>query len=220
MASVAQFFRDGGNLMFVNLFVAVLSLAIVSERLYMFLFRLRINTKVFMAEIEKLVNAGNFDKAIKQCSSLEGAAVPRIIRAALINARQGGAAVMAAMDEARAEVEPQVTRRAGVLWAVANIATLIGLVGTVFGLIEAFGAISVAAPDQKSAMLTRGISHAMNNTAWGLSIALICIVFHLVLTQMTRGLTEAMDHSSIRIENILARRRLQAGQNPATPAQG
>lgn len=219
MSSVAQFFRDGGNLMYINLGVGALSLAIVSERLYMFLFRLRINTRVFMAEIEKLVNAGNFDKAIKQCSSLEGAVVPRLIRAALINARQGGAAVLAALDETRAEVEPQVTRRAGVLWAVANIATLIGLVGTVFGLIEAFGAIGLAAPDQKSAMLTRGISHAMNNTAFGLSIALICIVFHLILTQMTRGLTESMDHATIRIENILARRRLQAGQNPGTPAQ-
>ena len=212
MQSVAKFFHDGGNLMYINVFISVFALAIVAERLYMFLFRLRVNTKVFMAEIEKLVNAGNFDKAIKQCSSLEGAAVPRVIRAALINARLGGAAVNSAVEESMLEVTPQVMKRAGILWAIANLATLVGLVGTVFGLI------------QKSALLTQGISHAMNNTAMGLSVALVCIAFHMVLSQLTRGLLDGMDHSAVRMENILAKRRLQSGGReggapPSAPQQ-
>ena len=156
MQSVAKFFHDGGNLMYINVFISVFALAIVAERLYMFLFRLRVNTKVFMAEIEKLVNAGNFDKAIKQCSSLEGAAVPRVIRAALINARLGGAAVNSAVEESMLEVTPQVMKRAGILWAIANLATLVGLVGTVFGLIQGFGALAFAAPDQKHACVRTG----------------------------------------------------------------
>lgn len=219
MQDVAKFFHDGGKLMYINVVVAVFALAIVSERLYMFLFRLRVNAKVFMAEIEKLVNAGNFDKAIKQCSSLEGAVLPRIIRAALINARLGGPAVTAAVEETMLEVQPLVMKRSGILWAIANLATLVGLVGTVFGLIQAFAALSFAAPDQKSALLTQGIAHAMNNTAFGLSIALVCIFFHMILSLLTRDLLEGLDHSAVRIENILSKRRLQSGREGGAAAQ-
>ena len=220
--NIAKFFHDGGNLMYFNVAVIVVALALISERLYMFLFRLRVNTKVFMGEIEKLVNAGNFDKAIKQCSSLEGAAVPRVVRSALINARLGGPAVSSAVEETMLEVIPQVTKRSGILWGIANLATLIGLVGTVFGLIQAFAALAFAAPDQKSALLTQGIANAMNNTAFGLSIALVCVAFHMVLSILVRSLLESLDHAAVRIENILAKRRLQSGgrEGGAAPAQG
>lgn len=221
MDSVAKFFHDGGNLMYVNVAILVFAMAVVSERLYMMLFRLRVNTKVFMAEIEKLVNAGNFDKAIKLCGSVEGAVLPRVVRAALVNARLGGPAVTAAVEETMLEVQPLVMKRSGILWAIANLATLVGLVGTVFGLIQAFAALAFAAPDQKSALLTQGIAHAMNNTAFGLSIALICIFFHMIVTQLTRGVLEGLDHSAVKMENILARRRLQSGgRETAAPAQG
>lgn len=211
MDSVAKFFHDGGNLMYLNVAILVFGLAVVSERLYMMLFRLRVNTKVFMGEVEKLVNAGNFDKAIKLCGSVEGAAVPQVVRAALVNARLGGPAVTAAVEETMLEVQPLVMKRSGILWAIANIATLVGLVGTVFGLIQAFAALSFASPDQKSALLTQGIAHAMNNTAFGLSIALVCIFFHMILSLLTRSVLEGLDHSAVKMENILARRRLQSG---------
>lgn len=219
MDSVAKFFHDGGNLMYVNVAILVFGLAVVSERLYMMLFRLRVNTKVFMGEVEKLVNAGNFDKAIKLCGSVEGAAVPQVVRAALVNARLGGPAVTAAVEETMLEVQPLVMKRSGILWAIANIATLVGLVGTVFGLIQAFAALSFASPDQKSALLTQGIAHAMNNTAFGLSIALVCIFFHMILSLLTRSVLEGLDHSAVKMENILARRRLQSGgRDTATSA--
>lgn len=211
MDSVAKFFHDGGNLMYLNVAILVFGLAVVSERLYMMLFRLRVNTKVFMTEVEKLVNAGNFDKAIKLCGSVEGAAVPQVVRAALVNARLGGPAVTAAVEETMLEVQPLVMKRSGILWAIANIATLVGLVGTVFGLIQAFAALSFASPDQKSALLTQGIAHAMNNTAFGLSIALVCIFFHMILSLLTRSVLEGLDHSAVKMENILSRRRLQSG---------
>ena len=95
MTSIAQLFRDGGSLMWVNLFVLIFALAVVSERLFVLLFRLRINDKAFITAVEKLVMAGNFDRAVKLCTTQEGAAVPRVVRAALVNARLGGAAVSA-----------------------------------------------------------------------------------------------------------------------------
>lgn len=206
-----QLFRDGGMLMWVNLLVLVVALAIVTERLFILMFRLRINDKAFLSAVEKLVMAGNFDRAIKLCSTHEGAAVPRIVRAGLVNARGGGGAVSAGVEEAVAEALPQVTRRAGLLWGIANLATLIGLVGTVFGLIQSFAAISLAAPDEKSTLLTEGIAHAMANTAFGLAIAVTCIFFHMVVSSVTRGVIEGVEFSALRIENILSRRRAEAG---------
>jgi biopolymer transport protein ExbB len=211
MTSIAQLFRDGGALMWVNLFVLIFALAVVSERMFVLLFRLRINDKAFLSAIEKLVMAGNFERAIKLCTSQEGAAVPRVVRSALASARMGGAAVTAAVDEAMTEVMPQVTRRAGILWGIANLATLIGLVGTVYGLIESFAAVGLAAPEEKSIRLTEGIAHAMSNTFFGLAIAVICVFFHMMLSVFVKNVMDGLDHSAVRIENILAKRRLATG---------
>lgn len=211
MTSIAQLFHDGGSLMWVNLFVLLFSLAVVSERMFVLLFRLRINARGFLSAIEKLVMAGNFERAIRVCTSQEGAAVPRVVRSALVNARMGGAAVTAAIDETMAEVTPQITRRGGILWGLANLATLIGLVGTVYGLIESFAAVSLASPDEKATKLTEGIAHAMSNTFFGLAIAVTCVFFHMVLSALVKNVLDGLDHSAIRIENIIARRRLAAG---------
>jgi biopolymer transport protein ExbB len=211
MLSIAKLFHDGGSLMWVNLFVLLFSLAVVSERLFVLLFRLRINARSFLSAIEKLVMAGNFERAIKVCTTQEGAAVPRVVRSALVNARMGGAAVSAAVDEAMSEVTPQITRRSGILWGLANLATLIGLVGTVWGLIEAFGAVSLASPDEKATMLTDGIAHAMANTFFGLAIAVTCVFFHMLLSAMVKNVLDNLDHAAIRIENIVARRRMATG---------
>lgn len=211
MTSIAQLFRDGGSLMWVNLFVLIFALAVVSERLFVLLFRLRINDKAFITAVEKLVMAGNFDRAVKLCTTQEGAAVPRVVRAALVNARLGGAGVAASIDESMTEVVPQVTRRAGILWGIANLATLIGLVGTVWGLIESFAAVALVSPDQKSVKLTEGIAHAMANTFFGLAIAVTCVFFHMFLSVLVKNVMDGLEHSAIRIENILAKRRLATG---------
>jgi biopolymer transport protein ExbB len=217
MTSIAQLFRDGGSLMWVNLFVLIFALAVVSERMFVLLFRLRINDKVFLSTIEKHVMGGNIERAVKLCTSQEGAAVPRVVRAALANARNGAAAVSAAIDEALTEVMPQITRRAGILWGVANLATLIGLVGTVYGLIESFAAVGLAAPDEKSVRLTQGIAHAMSNTFFGLAIAVTCVFFHMMLTVLTKSVTDGVDHAAIRVENMLSsKRRLTSGTREGT----
>ena len=108
---------------------------------------------------------------------------------------------------------PAITKRAGVLFGIANLATLIGLVGTVFGLIESFESISLAAPDKKSEMLTSGIAHAMSNTAFGLSFATFCVGCHMVLSGMARGLMQSVEHAGLRTENLLARRAAGEGES-------
>jgi len=219
MHGIADFFQKGGSLMYVNLLVSVVALAIVGERFYSLQFRLGVHARRFLEVIENLVKAGNYDRALKVCGAQPNAALPRVVRAALENRTLGAGAVTAAVEEAMADVSPLITKRAGILWGVANLATLIGLIGTVFGLIESFAAQALAAPEQKQALLTAGIAHAMNNTAFGLSIAVTCILFHIVLGIMVKNMLEALDHGAVRVENMLARKKV-AGEAPAAAAQG
>lgn len=220
MTEVARFFQAGGSLMYVNLLVAVVALTVVAERFYVLKFRLNLDVRSFLEAIEKFVMAGNYDRAIKLCGTRAEAALPKVVRAGLSNARKGGAAVTAALEEAMADVSPRVTKRAGLLFGVANIATLIGLIGTIFGLIDVFAAQAMAAPELKSQMLTAGIAHAMNNTAFGLGIAVVCIIFHLMLSASARNIMEGLEYGALRLENIIAKRRLMEASGQATTEEG
>jgi biopolymer transport protein ExbB/TolQ len=86
---------------------------------------------------------------------------------------------------------------------LANIATLIGLLGTISGLIKAFAAVAFAEPSQKSALLSKGISEAMYNTALGLGIAVICMIFHLILHGQQKKIRHDMERSTMKLENLL-----------------
>ncbi|MCX7945299.1 MAG: MotA/TolQ/ExbB proton channel family protein, partial [Deltaproteobacteria bacterium] len=100
-------------------------------------------------------------------------------------------------------VLPGLKKRTDNLQHIANIATLIGLLGTVMGLIKAFGAVALASPDQKGTILSKGISEAMNNTAFGLSIAVTCIIAHLFLSNTTRKIIDELDQYSVKLINML-----------------
>jgi len=193
-----------------NVVVSALALGVIVERIYAVLFRLRIPVKGFLDAVEKQLLAGKIDRAIQICSSYPDAALPHVVRAALTHSNMGAAAVSDAIEEARTEIVPRVSKRTASLWSLANIATLIGLIGTILGLIGAFAAVAVAAPEKKAEMLSRGIAEAMYNTAFGLMIAVACIGAHLFLTQASKGIIESIDHVSVRIENLLARSRSQA----------
>ena len=100
----------------------------------------------------------------------------------------------------------ELDKRIGSLWTLANIATLVGLLGTISGLIRAFGALANAAPAQRSALLAAGISEAMWNTAMGLGIAVIAMTFHLVLHGQQKKIKQEMELSTMKLENLLAQK--------------
>lgn len=216
---LVKFFQDGGNLMYVNLLVMVFALAIVFERAFMLMFKYRMDTKAFMSEIEKALGAGNMPKAKKLCKDQVGPMLPRVIFSALNASYLGPEATARAIDESKAEVSPHIGKRTNMLWPIANIATLIGLVGTVFGLIQAFAAVNSVTGAEKSALLTAGIAHAMNNTAWGLTIALICTFAHMVLSAISKGLNEDLEFASLKIENLLARLMAERAKGAAAGSE-
>ncbi|MGB8932894.1 MAG: MotA/TolQ/ExbB proton channel family protein [Anaeromyxobacteraceae bacterium] len=203
---MAEFFQQGGPVMFVNLVVSAVAMAIVIERFAVLAFKLNLNAGPFMDQIQKLVISGNVDKAVKLCGAAPDAALSRVIRAGLTRAERGEQEVARALEEAVLEVTPAISKRIASLWSLANIATLVGLVGTIWGLIQTFASLGAASPEMKQVMLSNGISEAMNNTALGLTIAVLCIIFHLALSTKSRTMVEEVEYNALKLENLLARR--------------
>jgi biopolymer transport protein ExbB/TolQ len=203
---VAEFFQQGGPVMFVNLIVSAVAIAIVIERFAVLAFKLNLNAGPFMDQIQKLVLSGNVDKAVKLCGAAPNAALSRVVRAGLTRASKGEQEVARALEEAVLEVTPAISKRIASLWSLANIATLVGLVGTIWGLIQTFASLGAASPEMKQVMLSNGISEAMNNTALGLTIAVVCIIFHLALSSKSKTMVEEVEYNALKLENLLARR--------------
>lgn len=206
-------FKAGGPFMYVNLFWFACAIAVAVERAVTLLFRYNLNAPPFVEQINKLVRSGNLDRAVKLCSAAPHSPLAKVIRAGLANANRGEIEVAKAIEEAMAEHTPHVSRRIPWLWSLANIATLVGLVGTIVGLISTFRALGNVPAEQKQALLSNGISEAMYNTGFGLSIAVICIISHLFLTNYAKNMVETVELHALKLENLLSRR---GSADPAT----
>jgi biopolymer transport protein ExbB/TolQ len=204
--TLAEFFKEGGPFMFVNVVTSAVAIAIIVERIVVLAFKLNLNAAPFMEQVQKLVLSGNVDRAVKLCGAAPNAALSRVIRAGLTRANRGEQEVARSLEEAVLEVTPLVSKRIQPLWSLANIATLVGLIGTITGLIGTFKSLGAATPDMKQVMLSKGISEAMNNTAFGLTIAVVCIVAHLMLTSKAKAMIEEIEYNALRLENLLGRR--------------
>jgi len=202
MHTIWEALMMGAPFSFINMAVLAVVLAIVAERFVFILSKYRVNTTEFMAQIRKLVQAGNIDRAIKLC---EAAPLPllQVVKSGLTQVNRGEDAVIAMMEERMSEVMPNLEKRVAALWTLANIATLIGLLGTISGLIRAFGAVAHAEASQRAAILSDGISEAMWNTALGLGIAVLCMVFHMVIHGMVKRIRIDMERATMKLENLL-----------------
>ncbi len=194
---------------FVNIFIVIIVLATVAERTYYLLSKFRVDTKELLAQVRKLVQAGNIDRAIKLCEAAD-APILKVFKAGLVQVNRGEDAVLVAVDEELMDMRPKVEKRIGSLWSLANIATLIGLLGTILGLIHTFGALAtVSDPGRRQQLLSLGISEAMNNTALGLGIAVSCMVAHLLLNQRAKHILEDLELTSSKLTNLLTTGRSQ-----------
>lgn len=211
MQEIAKFFTEGGSWMYVILFTSVVGLGIVVERFIVLFFKLNLNATAFMAQIQKLVMANNIDRAIKLCNAAPTAALARVIKAGLARANKGEVEISNAIEEAQLEVTPGITRRTNMLGGIANIATLLGLLGTIAGLIQAFAALESAAPDQRAAALAKGISVAMNTTYFGLVVAIPIMTAQMFLSSVTKKILEEIDEYSVKLENMLVSRLRSGG---------
>ena len=210
MQGLAQFVEHGGWVMYTNIIVLVVILAIVVERFIFLLGKGQINAKGLLEQLRKLIQANNVDRAIRICGS-RNAPLLRIAKSGLVHVHRGEEALANAVEESLVETTPEVKKRIAALWSLSNIAVLVGLFGTVLGLINAFAAVSGADPAKRQEMLAAGIAEALHNTALGLGIAIVAIVFHLILSGMAKKLVADLESFSMKMENFLV---LQVRSNP------
>jgi len=187
-----------------NVVVSVVVITIVIERITFQMTQYRVNSKEFFAQIQKLVVNGNIDRAIKLCDA-SNYPILQLVKSGLTHANKGADDIDAALSEKLAELKPRVEARVPALWSLANIATLIGLVGTVFGLIRAFSAIggSTLSQAEKQQLLTAGIAEAMSNTFFGLSMADICMICYVFLHSKAKNIAHDLEATSERVFNLL-----------------
>lgn len=202
MQGISEFLEKGGFFMYINLLCSVVTITIIVDRAIFFLAKASVNAKAFLEQIRKLVLANNVDRAVKLCSATS-APVAQVAKAALQRVHRGELAIAQAIEETLVDVSPMLKKRVQVLWSVANIATLIGL-GTVAGLIKAFGAVAAAKPEERTAILSEGISEALNNTAMGLSIAVTCIIAHAFFSAASKKQVSDLEGFAMKLENLLA----------------
>src|SRR5512140_2659394 len=181
MSWLSEVFQKGGPFFIVNTFFLAVVIGLIVERSIYFLSRGHLTAKAFLEQLRKLLSANNVDRAKKLCDATT-APVARVAKAGLNRLHRGEAAVAQAMEETMTDTLPEVKTRIGALWSLANICTLVGLLGTITGLIHTFSHIGEANPPERSANQSNDISEAKYNTAFGLSIAHICMVGHLLLS--------------------------------------
>ena len=206
MGNFAQFYKDGGPFMHAIAAAAVLGAGVMIERFIFLFFRFNINGAQFFNQIQKLVMANNIDRAIKLTNAADKAALARVIKAGLTRANKTEVDISAAIEEAMLEVTPAINKRVAMIAAVANVATLLGLLGTIFGMLDAFRAVADAPADQRSTALARGIGIAMNTTGFGLMVAIPLLASHIFISNLAKKISDEVDLYSVKLENLLAAR--------------
>jgi len=205
--SIVNFFVRGGAFMFPILLVAAVGGAIAVER-YITLTRLRVSNRGAWSRVEPVLMSGDFEKA-RDMTSKDQTAVSRLLSMGL--ALQGAVRrrddVEKAMEESMMEIIPKLEKRTHYLATFANLATLLGLLGTVSGLIHAFAAVATVNPAEKANLLSASISEAMNCTAFGLMTAVPLLFVHALLQTKTTELIDSLETAAVKFMNALANRQ-------------
>ncbi|KAA0227773.1 MotA/TolQ/ExbB proton channel family protein [candidate division KSB1 bacterium] len=204
MGAFVNFFASGGSWMWAILLTLILAVAIIIERFIVLNFKNRIDSTAFVSKILELIQRGNIANAVELCS-MSQAALPRITRAGLEEYMKNPTDVQHAMEVAAMAEIPKIEKRTSYLSLLANIATLLGLLGTIFGLIDSFAAVTNADASQKAALLASGIAVAMNTTAFGLIVAIPTLVFYSMLNERITAITDEINENAARIFQRLNR---------------
>ena len=191
-------FKNGGPFMYIILAMLVFGIAVIVERIIFIAVRNRIDTTRFVNKIIQFLQQGSVSSALELCK-MSNAALPSITHAGLQEYGKSPKEVQSAFELAALNVIPKLEKRTHYLSMVANVATLLGLLGTIIGLIQSFQAVAAADSSQKAALLSAGISVAMNTTAFGLVVAIPCMVFHSYLQSKTNTLVDEINENVSRI---------------------
>ena len=211
--SIVAFFQKGGMFMYPILFVFAIGTAISVERWFQ-LSRVRSANHKIWRVLQPVLVKGEFEKA-REIVNKDKSSVAQMLGMGL--ARQGAVKrredIEIAMEESMMEIIPQLEKRTPYVALLSNIATLLGLLGTIMGLIQAFTAVANANPAEKADLLSASISVAMNTTAFGLMSAIPLLLLHAKLTSTTGHIVDSLEMASVKALNSIsnfAKRQFEA----------
>jgi biopolymer transport protein ExbB len=220
MDAIIAFFQTGGLFMYPILFVFAFGIAIAVER-YIKLTMVRNANRSMWEKLHPVLVEGNFDAA-REMTESNSSTISHLLNAGL--ELQGAVRrrddIEIAMEETMMEIIPQLERRTPYVALFSNIATLLGLLGTIMGLIEAFTAVANANPAEKADLLSASISVAMNTTAFGLMAGIPLLITYVVLTSKTGEIVDSLEMASVKTLSIITkmgkRQNSAAVTSPAT----
>jgi len=190
--------------MYPILIVFAVGVSIAAER-YFKLMSVRNQNKKVWEDVHPILETGEFDKA-RGLLKEDQSAIGGLLNMGL--ARQGSVRrrddIEIAMEESMMEIIPQLEKRTPYVALFSNIATLLGLLGTIMGLIEAFTAVANADPAEKADLLSASISVAMNTTAFGLMVAIPLLIVHANLSSKTTEIVDSLEMASVKTLNLIA----------------
>ncbi len=204
--SIINFFQTGGLFMYPILIVFSVGIAIAVER-YVKLTSVRKANQTMWDKLHPVLAEGDFDSARKMTNEDETkSTIGQLLSMGL--AREGAVRrrddIEIAMEESMMEITPQLEKRTPYVALFANISTLLGLLGTIMGLIEAFTAVANANPAEKADMLSASISIAMNTTAFGLMAGIPLLIIHAILNSKTGEIIDSLEMASVKTLNIIS----------------
>jgi biopolymer transport protein ExbB len=203
MESLIRFFQEGGSFMYPIAVVLVVGIAICIER-WIVLTAAKASNRQAFNRILPLLHKKDYAGVVNLGKSTD-APIARIIAAGVIRMSQSPRRddIELAMEEGVMEAMPRLEKRTAYLATLANIATLLGLLGTIIGLIQAFTAVANADPAEKAALLSSSIAVAMNTTAFGLVAAIPLLLVHSMLQSKTTEIIDSLEMAGVKCLNII-----------------
>ena len=209
--SAVKFFQDSGLAIYPSILIMAIGLSIAVER-FVFLRRAGSENRQLWSKLLPLLQSGRL-KDVQQAASSSDAAVGKIVANGLQRMQSPGRRedIDAAMEEGMMEVVPRLEKRTHYIATFANVITLVGLLGTIIGLIKGFTAVSQVNPAEKAELLSASISIAMNNTAFALSVAIPFLLIHSFLQARTSEIVDGLEAAKISFLNVTQRLKAEAG---------
>jgi len=202
-----EHFQEGGWGMYPILLLFFITVWFTVDR-FMYLAKSKVDVDKLMSLLKSQIVSGNIQGAVSTCSA-SPAPVTKIIAAGLRRAGGSEHDVQQAMDEEALRELPKIEKRTGYLAMLGNLATLAGLLGTITGLIKSFAGVAGVDPSMKATMLSKGISEAMNCTAFGLGTGILGLAAYAVLNGQTQAILDGINQATVETLNLVV-----AGRQP------
>jgi biopolymer transport protein ExbB/TolQ len=204
-ATIVKFFQDCGLFIYPSLLIMAIGVTIAIER-YIFLSRARNQNRKMWSQVKPMLENGQF-KEVQGVTSKSDSAIGKIVNYGLTRMQSPGRRedFDAAMEEGMMEIVPRLEKRTHYIATFANVITLVGLLGTIIGLIKGFTAVAQVNPAEKAELLSASISIAMNNTAFALMVAIPFLLIHSFLQAKTSEIVDGLESAKISFLNLVQR---------------